>query len=142
MSEQPEATIVALFGEPKVQPAPAEYERWELTEAGSSALRAEAVRAGPDELERVTDALSLQGEIEQLRALLREAIIRARETPPKDPILAVTRLMAALARAVQLQRALDEGKPDALDAMLDRVLDELDAHDLALAESHDAAPRW
>lgn len=87
-------------------------------------------------------ALSLHAEIDLLRGLLRQAIARAQETPPKDPILAVTRLVTAVARAVQLQRALDEGEPDALAALMDSVLDELDARDLALQYPEGGEPPW
>ena len=114
-------------------------ERWELTATGAAHLAAtRAEPAGED----IAQTMSLHHEIGLLRELLHGAIARARETPPKDPILAVTRLTAAVARTVQLQRLLDEGKLSEWDALEKLVLDELDAHDLELRQSADDGPAW
>lgn len=137
MPRHPNDSIISLFSEGQ---APDDDTRWELTDAGAQELAERRAAAGSTG-DSIIDA-SLHREIAQLRELLHAEIARARETPSPDPIMAVTRLMMAVARAVQLQRALDARPQDGLDALTMFLLDELDRRDLELERAAGVLPHW
>jgi hypothetical protein len=65
------------------------------------------LRLLPDELADTPDAaLDLDAELATLRQLLRRAVTAAEQEPPRDPFLAATRLVDAIARCARAQREL------------------------------------
>ena len=77
----------------------------------------------PDEPADTLDAaLDLDAELATLRQLLRRAVAAAEQEPPRDPFLAATRLVDAIARCARAQRELHGAPASAAErAMLDAL---------------------
>jgi hypothetical protein len=81
---------------------------------------------------------ALEGEIGALRLVLSRVIaVDALAGEPRDLALTVTRLVDAIVRAIKTRHGLAPTDHDALDALTERVLDELDARDAGAEET-----RW
>jgi hypothetical protein len=81
------------------------------------------LRLLPDEPADAADAaLRLDAELATLRRLLARAVAAAEQEPPRDPFLAATRLVDAIARCARVQRQLhDAPASDAERAMLEAL---------------------